>query len=193
MDKKTARLSNNWLAVEDEKICWMMQTFTMISYAKPACLERFFERRTLPGIAHEGPAKNPLYPRAEASDKMYSYNPTGTFHLRVQQLHYLTWRVFMGTCWKISRLSISHCLCKSQDNPIMYFSIQELSTVNERFLPFFDNFLLLLTMYVEFFWLKVKRFSEFDFTGKFWSFKLKMLFRMAGGEKKRAAIFLSPF
>ena len=64
----------------------MMQTFTMISYAKPACLERFFERRTLPGIAHEGPAKNPLYPRAEASDKMYSYNPTGTFHLRVQQI-----------------------------------------------------------------------------------------------------------
>ena len=110
----------------------------MISYAKPACLERFFERRTLPGIAHEGPAKNPLYPRAEASDKMYSYNPTGTFHLRVQQLHYLTWRVFMGTCWKISRLSISHCLCKSQGNPIIYSSIQKLSTVNERFLPFWQ-------------------------------------------------------
>jgi len=30
----------------------------------------------------------------------------------------------------------------------------------------------------------VKRFSEFDFIAKFSSFKLKMRFRMAGGDKK---------
>lgn len=59
------------------------------------------KKRTLPDIAHEGPAKNPLYPRKEASDKMYSYNPTGTFHLRVQQLHYFNLAGFHGQLLKI--------------------------------------------------------------------------------------------
>ena len=41
----------------------------------------------------------------------------------------------------------------------------------------------------EFFWIKVKRFSEIYFTAKFWVFKLKMRFRMAGEDK----IFQPPF
>ena len=44
-------------------------------------------------------------------------------------------------------------------------------------------------VYSEFFFVKVKRFSEFHFTAKFSSFKLKMQFRMVGGDK----IFQPPF
>ena len=43
--------------------------------------------------------------------------------------------------------------------------------------------------YSEFFWTKVKLFSEFHFTAQFWVFKLKKRFRMAGGDKK----FQPPF
>ena len=39
----------------------------------------------------------------------------------------------------------------------------------------------------------MKRFSEFHFTAKFWSFSLKKPFWMAGKIKFPAAIFLSPF
>ena len=46
----------------------------------------------------------------------------------------------------------------------------------------------------EFFWIKVKWFSEFHFTAKVWVFKFKMRFRMAGGDKKfQPPFFLSPF
>ena len=44
----------------------------------------------------------------------------------------------------------------------------------------------------EFFFVKVKWFSEFYFTAKFWSFKLKKPFRMAGGEKKSEPPFFCP-
>ncbi len=39
--------------------------------------------------------------------------------------------------------------------------------------------------------MKVKRFSEFDFTAKFSSFKLKMQFIMVGEDKKTLTIFLT--
>ena len=41
----------------------------------------------------------------------------------------------------------------------------------------------------EFFWLKVKRFSEFNFTAKVWRFKLKKPFRMAGEDKNSSRHF----
>ena len=41
----------------------------------------------------------------------------------------------------------------------------------------------------EFFSQQVKRFSEFYFTAKFSSFKFKMRFRMAGGDKKASRHF----
>ena len=44
----------------------------------------------------------------------------------------------------------------------------------------------------EFFFTKVKQFSEFDFTGKFWVFKLKMPFRLLWGKRKWPAIFFIP-
>ena len=37
----------------------------------------------------------------------------------------------------------------------------------------------------EFFWLQVKRFSEFHFTAKFWVFKLKNAFQSTGGGRKK--------
>ena len=43
----------------------------------------------------------------------------------------------------------------------------------------------------EFFWLKVKRFSEFDFTAKFWVFRLKKQFRIEGGVKKASRHFFA--
>ena len=46
--------------------------------------------------------------------------------------------------------------------------------------------------YSEFFWTKVKLFSEFHFTAKFWVFKLKMRFRMAGGDKISSRHFFVP-
>ena len=46
-----------------------------------------------------------------------------------------------------------------------------------------------LAAHSEFFFAKVKRFSEFYFTAKFWSFKLKKQFRMAEGDKN----FQPPF
>ena len=46
----------------------------------------------------------------------------------------------------------------------------------------------------EFFWIKVKWFSEFHFTAKFWVFKLKMPFRLLGVQKKVPRhFFLLPF
>ena len=44
----------------------------------------------------------------------------------------------------------------------------------------------------EFFLTKVKRFSEFYFTAKFPSFKLKMRFRMAGEDKISSRHFFCP-
>ena len=44
----------------------------------------------------------------------------------------------------------------------------------------------------EFFLTKVKRFSEFYFTAKFSSFKLKMRFRMAGEDKISSRHFFVP-
>ena len=61
--------------------------------------------------------------------------------------------------------------------------------MNERFLPLLSIFFCLLAAHSEFFWIKVKWFSEFHFTAKFSSFKLKMQFRMVGGDK----IFQPPF
>ena len=44
----------------------------------------------------------------------------------------------------------------------------------------FCHFSFIFTVYSEFFWLNLKRFSEFDFTAKFWVFlksvKIKVLF-----------------
>ena len=54
------------------------------------------------------------------------------------------------------------------------------------------NAAYIFTVYSEFFWTKVKRFSEFDFTGKFWVFKLKMPFRLLGGQKKVTRHFFCP-
>ena len=53
---------------------------------------------------------------------------------------------------------------------------------------------LVFCPYSEFFWIKVKRFSEFHFTAKFWVFSLKKRFRMAGEDKKsfRHFYFKSP-
>ena len=45
------------------------------------------------------------------------------------------------------------------------------------------------SVHSEFFWIKVKRFSEFHFTAKFWCFKLKMRFRMVGEFKKASRHF----
>jgi hypothetical protein len=39
--------------------------------------------------------------------------------------------------------------------------------INERFLPFLSIFFCLLAAHSEFFFAKVKRFSEFHFTAKF--------------------------
>ena len=62
-----------------------------------------------------------------------------------------------------------------------------------RIISLFRRKLLLILMvrkyHSEFFWLKVKRFSEFYFTVKFWVFKLEMRFRMAGEDK----FFQPPF
>ena len=44
-------------------------------------------------------------------------------------------------------------------------------------------------VYSEFFFVKVKRFSEFDFTAKFSSFEFKMRFRIAGAFKKASRHF----
>ena len=63
--------------------------------------------------------------------------------------------------------------------------------MNERFLPLLSIFFYLLVAYSEFFWIKVKWFSEFDFTAKFWVFKLKMPFRMAGKAKKALRHFFA--
>ena len=47
------------------------------------------------------------------------------------------------------------------------------------------------TVYSEFFFVKVKQISEFYFTAKFSSFKLKMRFRMAGAFKKASRHFFA--
>ena len=72
----------------------------------------------------------------------------------------------------------------------MKFPSIKLQVPNERFLPFSSFFFCFWAAHSEFFRLQVKRFSEIHFTAKFWSFSLKTRFRMAGGEKKPAAIFL---
>ena len=64
--------------------------------------------------------------------------------------------------------------------------------MNERFLPLLSIFFCFFAAHSEFFWIKVKWFSEFYFTAKFWSFKLKKPFRMAGGEKKSEPPFFCP-
>ena len=47
----------------------------------------------------------------------------------------------------------------------------------------FRQFSFVVAVHSEFFFAKVKRFSEFHFTAKFRSFKLKKPFRMVGGDK----------
>ena len=54
----------------------------------------------------------------------------------------------------------------------------------------FCQFSFIPAVYSEFFWIKVKWFSEFDFTAKFWVFKLKIRFRMAGERRKASRHFL---
>ena len=54
----------------------------------------------------------------------------------------------------------------------------------------FRQFSFVVAVHSEFFFAKVKRFSEFHFTAKFRSFKLKKPFRMVGEDKKVTAILL---
>ena len=67
----------------------------------------------------------------------------------------------------------------------------EMPEMYERFLPFLPIFFCFLIAYSEFFWTKLKRFSEFHFIAKFWVFELKMRFWMMGeqknGERRRKA------
>ena len=62
-------------------------------------------------------------------------------------------------------------------------SPSEMSEMCERFLPFLSILFCFIRKHSEFFWIKVKRFSEFHFTAKFWSFFLKKPFRMVGDDK----------
>ena len=86
----------------------------------------------------------------------------------------------------VKRISICDFLLFATNLP------SEMSEMSERFLPFLSIFFCFLIAYSEFFWRKVKRFSEFHFTAKFWSFKLKMPFRMAGEDKNFQPPFFLP-